>query len=98
MQTRRFQEKKSLSIDQSDMDRRAFEKFSKFFIDDRKKKKQTLEGLVIIVTDEHLLEGVPDRILKFFSLFHCSSHDAHYVTTFDARASSSAFTATCSRG
>lgn len=38
MQTRRFQEKKSLSIDQSDIDRRAFEKFSKFFIDDRKKK------------------------------------------------------------
>lgn len=54
------------------------------------KKKQTLEGLAIIVTDEHLLEGVPDRILKFFSLFHCSSHDAHYVTTFDARASSPA--------
>lgn len=40
MQTRRFQEKKSLSIDQSDIDRRAFEKFSKFFIDDRKKKNK----------------------------------------------------------
>lgn len=53
------------------------------------KKKQTLEGLAIIVTDKRgLLQGVPDRILKFFSLFHCSSHDAHYVTTFDARASS----------